>query len=185
MQKDVATAAGSSALREPLSLAPATLLVMVHVPTLLLYTACRARHADGAPSVYPMELTVLSYLENKKQCIWTFPEYQCNLSPMEADLHMQRLGYNWQLPLQSIRCSGSKSAVFESESATWACRFVPVQTLDLNRGYITRPAASPAVGIFARRASWCLSLHGAGAAYLQLGTPCLPVAKLCRLQPGT
>ena len=81
---------------------------MVFVPTPLLYTACRARHADGPPSVYPLELTVLSDFNYQKECIWNFPEYQCNLSSMEAGLHMQRLGYTWQLPPQSIWCSDKK-----------------------------------------------------------------------------
>ena len=55
VQEDSAAAAGSSALSPtwPLSLAPAAYLVVVLVPTPLLYTACRARHADGPPSVYP------------------------------------------------------------------------------------------------------------------------------------
>ena len=78
---------------------------MVLVPTLLLYTACRARHADGPPSVYPLELTVLTKFDYEQQCIQIFPEYQCELSAMEAELHMQRLGDKWQLPPRSIWCS--------------------------------------------------------------------------------
>ena len=58
--------------------------------------------------MYPLELTVLSHFDYEKECIWDFPEYQCKLTPMEAELHMQRLGYKWQLPPQSIWCSGNK-----------------------------------------------------------------------------
>ena len=47
--------------RSACSLAPASWLVVLLVPTPLLDTACRARHADGPPSVNPLELTVLSH----------------------------------------------------------------------------------------------------------------------------
>ena len=45
-------------------------------PTLLLDTACRARHADGPPSVYPLELTVLFHSEHKFECSRKLPGYQ-------------------------------------------------------------------------------------------------------------
>ena len=78
------------------------------LPTPLLDTACRARHADGPPSVYPLELTVLSHRDYKLECSRKLPGYQGKLSSMEAELHMQRLGYKWQRPPQSIWCSGDK-----------------------------------------------------------------------------
>ena len=81
---------------------------MVLMPTLLLDTACRARHADGPPSVYPLELTALSHSDYKLQCTQKLPGYQGHLTSMEAGLHMERLGYKWQRPPQSIWCSGDK-----------------------------------------------------------------------------
>ena len=121
VQGDSATAAGSSALRQPASLVSAAYLVMMTMRTLLLHTACRARHADGPPSVYPFELTVTSPWEYENECIWKLPGYapgylpgylpgyQERLTSMEADLHMQRLGYKWQLPPRSIWCSDNKA----------------------------------------------------------------------------
>ena len=58
--------------------------------------------------MYPLELTVLSHRDYKFECNWKLPGYQGPLSSMEAELHMQRLGYKWQRPPHSIWCSGDK-----------------------------------------------------------------------------
>ena len=81
---------------------------MLLVPTLLLDTACRARHADGPPSVYPLELTVLSHRDYKLKCRRKLPGYEGHLSSMEAELRMQRLKCKWQRPPHSIWCSGDE-----------------------------------------------------------------------------
>ena len=94
--------------RSACSLAPASWLVVLLGPTPLLDTACRARHADGPPSVYPFELTALSHSDYESKCYRRVPGYQGHLTSMEAELQMERLGFKWQSPPRSIWCSGDK-----------------------------------------------------------------------------
>ena len=51
---------------------------------------------------------MLSHSDYESKCSRKFPEYQGHLTSMEAELHMQRLGFNWQRPPRSIWCSGDK-----------------------------------------------------------------------------
>ena len=51
---------------------------------------------------------MLSHRDYKSKCRRKLPRYQGSLSSMEAELHMQRLGYKWQRPPHSIWCSGDK-----------------------------------------------------------------------------